>query len=84
MKTNQKAVERLLQMRTRVDAGKKRLAELDGERNATLRRLQEDFGCKDVQQGRKMLAGLEKDLAFKEAELDAGVKALEKDYDWES
>jgi len=82
MQQSQKNISKLMKMREEINSAKIRLSELDGERKAGMKRLQEEFGCPDVRKARKKLEKLEGDLVSKEKELADGVAALERDYEW--
>lgn len=70
----------LLQLKSKIDQAKTKLAELSGEKQALLRQLKENWNCASVKEAEVLLE--EKQMILKKltAQIDADIQILEEKY----
>ena len=71
-------VEKLTQLKTKIETAKTELARLEGRSQETERRMRDEFKVNTLDEARSLLAEMQDKLDKLDAEVDAGVDALEK------
>jgi len=74
-----KVIERLRAVRETITARQRDLDRLQGQRDALLKSLKDEFGLDTVEAAEAEADRLDKELEEQEKELEAGVTALEKE-----
>ena len=75
-----KTEKELLELKKQVDAAKVAISELEGQKKAQLKQLQEDWGCKTVEEAEKKLAKMRKEVETLETQIETGIEELEETY----
>jgi len=75
---NNMKTEKLIELQEEIEERKTQKAQLEGEKNAIVKQLKEDFGCKSVKQAEALIKEKESDVAKLEDELEEGLEELEK------
>lgn len=75
---NAELSERLVTLSQKVEKAKTTRDHLQGEQRQLLKRLKEEFGCKDLAEGKKKYAKLKEELAELESRIEKELSALEK------
>lgn len=75
--------ERLQDMLTKIEEAKKNKSETEGQQKALLKQLKDTFGCKSLEEARKLRDEMSGEIEELEVSVAAGVNKLEKDYDWD-
>lgn len=75
-----KTEKELLELKKQVDAAKVAISELEGQKKAQLKQLQEDWGCKTVEEAEKKLAKMRKEVETLETQIETGIEELEEMY----
>jgi len=70
-------VEKLTQLKTKIETAKTELARLEGRSQETERRMRDEFKVNTLDEARSLLAEMQDKLDKLDAEVDAGVDALE-------
>lgn len=68
----------LLQLKKDIDSSKQQVSELKGERQALLKMLNEEWGCKSIKEAQIKLQELSDKCEKLSEEIDDGVKELEQ------
>jgi predicted nuclease with TOPRIM domain len=69
----------LLELKKKIDEAKTKVSELNGQKSALLKQL-EEFGCKTITEAEKKLEGMEKEISGITEKIDSGTKELEMKY----
>ena len=75
-----KTEKELLELKKQVDAAKVAISELEGQKKPQLKQLQEDWGCKTVEEAEKKLAKMRKEVETLETQIETGIEELEETY----
>ena len=70
-------VEKLTQLKTKIETAKTELARLEGRSQETERRMRDEFKVNTFDEARALLAEMQDKLDKLDAEVDAGVESLE-------
>ena len=70
----------LLELKDKVDEAKQVVSELTGQRNALLKQLKDDWGCKTIEEAETKLAKMDKDIDVLEKKIEKGISELEEKY----
>lgn len=70
----------LLQLKEEIDEAKELQSKLEGQREALLQQLKEEYGCSTIKQAEKLLTKMEKDIETMSDEIQDGLDLLEKEY----
>jgi len=70
-------VEKLTQLKTKIETAKTELARLEGRSQETERRMRDEFKVNTLDEARALLAEMQDKLDKLDAEVDAGVESLE-------
>jgi len=70
----------LLQLKEEIDEAKELQSKLEGQREALLQQLKEEYGCSTIKQAEKLLAKMESDIGTMSDEIQDGLDKLEKEY----
>jgi peptidoglycan hydrolase CwlO-like protein len=70
----------LLELKDKVDEAKQVVSELTGQRNALLKQLKDDWGCKTIEEAETKLAKMDKDIDALEKKIEKGVTELNDKY----
>jgi len=70
----------LLDLKKDIDKSKLKVAELTGEKKSITQQLKNDWNCSDIEQAKKKLKSLEKDIETTERQIDKVTKELEEEY----
>lgn len=71
----------LLKLQKQIADSKTEGAQLEGERNAILKQLETDFGCKTIKQAEKKEVDMETEIGQLNAEIEKGLEELAEKYD---
>ena len=71
-------VEKLTQLKTKIETAKTELARLEGRSQEIERRMRDEFKVNTLDEARSLLAEMQDKLDKLDAEVDAGVESLEK------
>lgn len=74
-------IKDLLRLQKQIEEGKTEKAQLEGERNAIMKQLEKDWGCKTVQQAEKKIKEMEKEIEQLDADIEVGLEELEQKYE---
>jgi chromosome segregation ATPase len=69
----------LIALKGKIDEAKTKVSELNGQKSALLRQL-EEFGCKTITEAEKKLDGMEKEISGITEKIDSGTKELSEKY----
>lgn len=69
-----------LQLREELEERRGNLARLQGKMEVSLQRLEKEFGCKSVLEGKKLQSSLDKQLKVLESDLKEKTEEFEKDF----
>lgn len=70
-------VDDLIDLQEEIEERKTQKAQLEGERNAILKQLKEDWGCKTVKQAEALITEKEQEITDLEADIETGLEELE-------
>jgi peptidoglycan hydrolase CwlO-like protein len=70
----------LLNLKEEIAAAKNKVAELKGQQNALLRQLKEEWGCTTIEQAKRKLTQMEKDITKLDEEIKKGMDELNEKY----
>jgi len=70
--------EKLIELQEEIEERKTQKAQLEGEKNAIVKQLKEDYGCKSIKQAEALIKEKEVAVAQLEEELEEGLEELEK------
>ena len=70
----------LLDLKEKVDEAKQTVSELTGQKNALLKQLKDDWGCKTLKEAKEKLEEMESQVTILEKKIERGVKELEEKY----
>ena len=70
--------EKLIELQEEIEERKTQKAQLEGEKNAIVKQLKEDYGCKSIKQAEALIKEKEVAVAKLEEELEEGLEELEK------
>ena len=80
MSTKSLSVEELTELKTRIEKGKNRLAELQGQKTSQMETLKEEFGCSSLAAAEKKITELEKELETLEVRIEDKSAELQEQY----
>lgn len=69
--------EELIELQEEIERRKTQKAQLEGERNAILKQLKEDWDCKTVKQAEQKISELEEERNSLDLEIANGLRELE-------
>jgi seryl-tRNA synthetase len=69
--------EELIELQEEIEQRKTQKAQLEGERNAIMKQLKEEFGCVSIKQVEAVIAKKEKEVEALEEEIESGLAELE-------
>ena len=72
--------QELLHLKEEIDEAKELQSKLQGQREALLQQLKEEYGCSTIKQAEKLLDSMEQDIEKMSGEIEDGLEQLEKDY----
>lgn len=72
--------EELLRLKEKIQKGKTRLAELQGQKQQLMKTLDTSYGCKTVEAADKKVEDQQKKITRLEQQIAADVEALEEEY----
>lgn len=75
--------KQLLNLKNEINEAKTKVSELTGEKQALLRQLKEEYGCKTIDEAQKKLKSLQKEIEKLEESIEQGIEELETKYDFE-
>ena len=75
--------QRLLELKQEIDEAKTKVSELTGQKNALMKQLKEDYGCKTIQDADNKVNDLEKQIDKIKKQIDSGIAELEEKFDFE-
>jgi predicted nuclease with TOPRIM domain len=70
----------LLKLKEQVDEAKQNVSELTGQKNALLKQLKDDWGCKTIEEAEEKLKQMDKNTSTLERKIEVGIKDLEEKY----
>lgn len=70
--------EQLIELQEEIEERKTQKAQLEGEKNAIVKQLKEDWNCKSIKQVEALIKEKESAVAKLEEELEEGLEELEK------
>ena len=75
--------QRLLELKQEIDEAKTKVSELTGQKNALMKQLKEEYGCKTIQDADNKVDDLEKQIDDLNSQIEQGIEELETKYDFE-
>jgi len=70
-------IEDLIDLQEEIAESKTKKAQLEGERNAIMKQLKEDWGCKTVKQAEALIEEKEQEVKALEVDIETGLEELE-------
>lgn len=70
--------EQLIELQEEIEERKTQKAQLEGEKNAIVKQLKEDWNCKSIKQVEALIKEKESAVAALEDEVEKGLEELEK------
>jgi hypothetical protein len=74
--------EKLLAKKDALDTAKSSKSNLEGQRDVLYKRLEDDFGCKTIDDGDNLLRKIEDQIKAGDKKVEDGLQVLEEKYDW--
>jgi hypothetical protein len=74
--------EKLLSMKEQINTAKTNKAKEEGKLEELDKRLVDEFEVTGIDEAKKLLAKMEKEMETKQTQLDKGLQKLEDDYEW--
>lgn len=73
--------QELLEIKNTIEEAKKEVSELQGKKKYLLQELNEQWGCKSIEDGLHKIAEMEKQVAEIEEKIDNKIRMLKNEYD---
>jgi flagellar biosynthesis chaperone FliJ len=73
----------LLELKEKVDEAKQTVSELTGQKNALMKQLKDDWGCKTIEEAEEKIGTMDRDISLLEKKIEKGIKELEEKYNKE-
>jgi len=70
----------LLKKKQELETAKSTVAELTGEKNTLLKRLEKEYGCKDIREARKKIKTMQTGAETLEKEIETKTQEIEDKY----
>jgi predicted transcriptional regulator len=70
----------LLELKQEIDHAKEESLKLQGQKNALLQQLKDEYQCSSVEQAEKLLERLQGEYSKLTSEIEEGIKKVEKEY----
>lgn len=74
-----KTEKELIELKGQIDSAKTKVAELNGQKSALMKQL-EEWGCKTIEEAEKKLKEMETEVSNLDIKIASGVKELEEKY----
>lgn len=69
--------QELLELKKEIDDAKQQVSELTGQKNALMKQLKEDWGCKTIEEAEEKLKIMDKNITIISTKIEKATKELE-------
>lgn len=70
----------LINLKGDIEEAKQKVSELNGQKNALMKQLKDDFGCKDIKEAERKLSVMKTEIEKLDQEIDKGIEELSEKY----
>ncbi len=80
--TSTKLANKLMKMKEQIEEAKVEKNREEGKLEELLKQLKKEFKCKNLNEAKKILVGMEREIDKEEDALEKGINKLEESYEW--
>jgi predicted nucleic acid-binding Zn-ribbon protein len=70
--------QQLLDLKDKIEAAKTNVSSLNGQKQAMMKQLKDDWGCDTIEQAEEKLKQMDKNIGLLDKKIDSATKELEK------